>query len=70
MKIFSYLIVLSFILYAFTSCKSAIEKDTDEVLQISGENRAELEKVLSHYSHDSIDKRKFNAARFLIANMK
>lgn len=67
---FSYLIVLSFILYAFTSCKSAIEKDTDEVLQISGENRAELEKVLSHYSHDSIDKRKFNAARFLIANMK
>ena len=38
----------------------------DIALELAGENRAELEKVLAHYKND---KPKYKAARFLIENM-
>ena len=38
-------------------------------LEAAGENRAELEKVLEHYSQHPADSLKLKAARFLIANM-
>ena len=39
----------------------------EKALEISGTNRAELEKVLEHYREDSL---KLRAARFLIENMQ
>ncbi len=40
-----------------------------EALRLAGDNRAELEKVLEHYSQDDADSSKLRAAEFLIANM-
>lgn len=57
-------------LFACTSCGSVVEREIDSVLSLSGNNRAELEAVLSHYDHDSIDELERDAADFLIANMK
>lgn len=42
------------------------ENRLERALSLAGENRAELEKVLDHYSDDSL---KLEAARFLIENM-
>ena len=39
------------------------------VLDYSGTNRAELEKVLDHYSQDPADSLKLKASIFLIENM-
>ena len=47
----------------FTSCQP---DRLDTALELAGENRAELEKVLAHYKND---KPKYRAARFLIENM-
>jgi hypothetical protein len=41
----------------------------EEVLQLAGNNRKELEKVLKHYSHNPSDSLKLQAAKFLIINM-
>jgi hypothetical protein len=41
----------------------------NKVLQQAGNNRKELEKVLTHYSHNSADSLKLRAAEFLIENM-
>lgn len=41
----------------------------NEAFKISGQNRAELEKVLAHYSQDEADSLKLRAAEFLIENM-
>jgi hypothetical protein len=38
-------------------------------LQLAGDNRAELEKVLTHYSQNPADSLKYRAAVFLISNM-
>ncbi len=40
----------------------------DQTLELAGENRSELEKVLDHYKQSG-DKRKYDAALFLITNM-
>lgn len=56
------------ILFFFISCN----RHTSEVetsLQLSRENREELEKVLIHYQQEG-DHEKLNAARFLIGNMQ
>ena len=47
-------------------CVSCQPNRLDTVLELAGENRAELEKVLAHYKDD---KPKYRAARFLIENM-
>lgn len=41
----------------------------DQALELAGENRNELEKVLSFYSRDAKDSLKYRAACFLIENM-
>lgn len=41
-------------------------KEVDYALELAGENRVELEKVLTHYQGNTL---KLKAARFLIANM-
>ena len=47
-------------------CVSCQPDRLDTALELAGENRAELEKVLAHYKND---KTKCQAARFLIENM-
>lgn len=41
----------------------------EQALELAAENRAELEKVLSFYSHEPADSLKYKAACFLIENM-
>ena len=48
------------------ACSSPADKRLEEALNMAGNNRIELEKVLKHYEHDSL---KLKAARFLIENM-
>lgn len=55
-----------FILLLFLSCISNQDRELESVLNFSGNNRLELEKVLIHYQNDSL---KLKAARFLILNM-
>jgi hypothetical protein len=43
--------------------------EIEKVLQQAGSNRKELEKVLTHYSHNPADSLKLRAAEFLIENM-
>ncbi len=62
-KIFAQFLVL----ILFFSCTKNTELET--ALQFAGDNRAELEKVLSHYSKNPADSLKLRAAEFLINNM-
>lgn len=62
-KIFAQFLVL----ILFFSCTKNSELET--ALQFAGDNRAELEKVLSHYSKKTADSLKLRAAEFLISNM-
>lgn len=48
------------------ACSSVNDKRLEQALQFAGENRGELEKVLSHYENNP---EKLEAARFLIRNM-
>lgn len=48
------------------ACSSVDDKRLEQALQFAGENRGELEKVLSHYENNP---EKLEAARFLIRNM-
>ena len=41
--------------------------DVERVLKFVGDNRAELEKVLNHYSHNPEDSLQLKAAQFLVA---
>lgn len=54
------------IVFLLTSCRSEADKRLSAVLDLAGENRKELEKVLDHYKNESD---KLKAARFLIENM-
>lgn len=53
-------------LSTFTACSSREVDYLEQSLQLAGENRTELEKVLCHYKDDP---KKLAAARFLIENM-
>lgn len=57
-----YLLLVIFL----TACISPVNRHLDKTLSLAGENREELEKVLSYYASDSL---KLAAARFLIMNM-
>lgn len=48
---------------------SPYSKRLEAVLEYSGDNRPELERVLEHYAHDAADSLKLAAAVFLIENM-
>jgi len=54
--------------FATVAC-SRYPKDVERALKLSGDNRAELEKVLEHYRKRPEDKLKLKSAYFLIANM-
>lgn len=60
--------ILLLIVLLFFSCKNCEDK-LKNALDISGQNRPELEKVLSHYSQNESDSLKLRAAKFLIENM-
>lgn len=62
LKIFYY-IVCSF---SLTACQSEADKRSAFALELAGDNRSELEKVLEYYEKDP---QKLEAAQFLIANM-
>ena len=51
------------------SCTNPQVGDIDDVLRQAGENRAELEYVLDHYSQNPEDSLKHRAAEYLIKNM-
>lgn len=57
-----------FISISFYSCNNGKAK-LDAALELAGENRAELEKVLTLYSSESKDSLKLKAAEYLIENM-
>lgn len=57
--------ILSICLLLFVSCESDIQ--LKRTLELSGDNRLELNKVLTHYKNDSL---KLKAAKFLIRNMQ
>ena len=59
---------LFMILSILTTCSMQKTKGVslEQALSMSGENQAELEKVLEYYKNDSI---KLEAARYLIRNM-
>lgn len=62
-----YPLIINILFLFLISC--AEQSDTEVSLQLSGENRHELEKVLTHYQLIG-DHEKLDAARFLIANMQ
>ena len=55
-------------LFILFSCQTR-DKALETALQLAGENRSELERVLSHYSRVPEDSLKLRAAKFLISNM-
>lgn len=61
-------VIPSFIL-SFALLCSGCESRLETALNLAGENRPELEKVLQHYSTDKADSLKYRAARFLIENL-
>jgi hypothetical protein len=59
-----------YLLACLTSLFSCTRPDRlEEALLMAGNNRAELEKVLSHYSSNPADSLKLKSAKFLIENM-
>lgn len=57
---------ICFLFLFFLSCSHSIDKELEEALRLSGNNRIELEAVLNHYKDDSL---KLKAAYYLIKNM-
>lgn len=70
MKTYERIQILILHILIFVLCSACVtDKDTrylNEALELAGDNRAELEKVLSHYSENP---EKYEAACWLIANM-
>lgn len=52
----------------FISCTTQ-DTQLEQALSLAGNNRHELEHVITHYSHSAKDSLKLRAARFLIKNM-
>lgn len=63
MRIQKFIGILSVVI-CFVACHA--DRRMEQVLELSGDNRAELQKVLDHYKGDSL---KYEAACFLIENM-
>jgi hypothetical protein len=59
------LIYLFFLVVFFSACSSH-SKELQQALRLAGDNRIELEKVLTHYKNDEL---KLKSAKFLIENM-
>ncbi len=52
------------------SCHNSKDRKLESALELAGENRTELQKVLDHYSQNPADSLKLEAAKFLIENMR
>ena len=62
--------ILAFITAIILSCITANKKpDIRTALDLAGNNKHELEKVLAHYKQDGKDSLKYRAAFFLISNI-
>lgn len=61
---FAIKIMAFFMIAVITSCNNTL----DQSLELAGDNRAELEKVLAHFKDDP-DTLKYSAAKFLVENM-
>lgn len=68
MKLFAFYYFIFFYCLLHISCNNAIPFEVQHAIELAGDNRNELEKVLNHYNKK--DKQKFQAACFLISNMK
>jgi hypothetical protein len=64
-----YIICISIIFTLTIACTRRPSR-LEQALALAGENRAELEKVLTHYSRTADDSLKLRAAVFLIENMR
>ena len=62
LNLFRFVLLLS----VCVSCSQEYDKALEDALNLAGENRPELEKVLRHYHGDTL---KLEAAKFLIRNM-
>jgi hypothetical protein len=60
--------LLIFSLAVLAAC-SPYPAEVEQALRLAGANRAELEKVLTHYAQNEADSLKYRAACFLIENM-
>jgi hypothetical protein len=63
-----HLFYISIVLILAAACSRQPSR-LEQALELAGDNRAELEKVLAHYSAKSADRLKYRAACFLIENM-
>ena len=62
-----FIIVLNiFVVIFLMACNSSNSKRLEQALLFAGDNRGELEKVLTHYENNP---EKLEAAKFLIRNM-
>ncbi len=68
MTIFSLKSALLIFVGLLSAC-SPWTSETDHTLELAGENRAELEKVLLHYKEVDPDELKLKAAEYIISNM-
>ena len=66
MKANVFIVFVGFVTVCLLGCSPS---RLEQALAYSGENRAELESVLEHYSKDKQDSLKLRAAEFLIENM-
>ncbi|MDR1623825.1 MAG: hypothetical protein LBS04_02490 [Tannerellaceae bacterium] len=68
MKGFKIFYIACFLIIMFASCNRHPDY-LEQSLELAGDNRSELEKVLLYYQQDSVDSFKYRAAVFLISNM-
>jgi hypothetical protein len=62
------ILLFSFLLLS-SGCSPKKNSPLEEVLELAGSNRHELERVIAHYKADPADSLKLKAAEFLILNM-
>lgn len=65
MRFFCFLFIVLF----SSACSLHFSPEIEKVLQLAGDNRGELEKVLKHYDRSPDDSLKIRAAEFLIVSM-
>ncbi|WP_294619662.1 hypothetical protein [uncultured Bacteroides sp.] len=66
MRKLCYALLVVITIVGYSACSSTLDKRVDACLQFAGENKTELEKVLSYYRKEPL---KLQAAKFLMANM-
>ena len=68
MKLFIFYCSIFLCCLLYVGCNNTIPKEVQYALELAGDNRNELERVLNNYHKK--DKQKFRAACFLISNMR